>query len=120
MTRLRILERALVAVLGANIGLCLLTPACAETVDLVCGQDGRTERLYVSIDAGASTVASWVSGFNRNQVSPNPASITNDQVIWTFNKSVRYTLDRNTGALNQVGADGRSSQWACTKGSRVF
>jgi len=110
---------ALVVVLGTNIGLCLLTPAYAETVDLVCGQDGRGERLYVSIDAGANTVTSWVTGFTRNQVSPNPASITNDQVIWTVNQ-VRYTLDRSTGALNQMNADGRSLPWACTKGSRVF
>ena len=110
---------ALGALVGTNIGLCLLTPAHAEMVSLVCGQDGRGERLYVSIDAGAGTVASWVTGFTRDQVSPNPASITNDQVIWTVNQ-VTYTLDRSTGALNQMNPDGRNLPWACTKGSRVF
>ncbi len=125
MSRLRSLVCGSAAVLGAIVGPCLLTPAYADTTDLFCHQSGYAPEygLNVSIDASASTVTAWFSTFNRGDVTPISATITNDQVTWTYQTPAgtdRYTLDRNSGELNDLPTNGRTILFACKKTTRVF
>jgi hypothetical protein len=103
----------------------LTTSASAQTTDLFCQESGMNPNvgLYLSVDPGASTVAAWYTGFNRNDVQPGPATISADQMIWVMSGAsgaTSFTLDRNTGALNGVPPNGSQRRFVCSRASKVF
>lgn len=124
MTRSRILARGLVAVLGATVSLCLVTPAYAETIDLVCSRPTAREGdqvLYVSIDTNTRNASMWYRGGTRNDAWVSPATITDHLVTWTIRANrADYTLDRSSGALIEVLSGVRENPYACTRAARVF
>ncbi len=120
MTRSRILAYGLAIVLGATVGPCLVIPAHAETIELLCAVTDRAPKdLYVSIDMSAGTAASWITSATRADVSAWPATITRDKVAWVsrWKENVNnFTLDRTTGVLLlRLGGGSQEYSWACKK-----
>jgi hypothetical protein len=127
MSRLQIHLCGLAAVLGTMFGVAMGSPARAEPVGLVCTPNyiGLTV-YYLSIDADAGTIAYWGSGQTRSEAFTAAATVTDGQVTWTTSGGglvQKYTLDRDTGALNLVMTLKRRTSthsWICEKASRVF
>jgi len=117
---------AVFALFGAwSVGI--VVPAYAEQVELFCHQAGSAEGvgLNVSIDMGASTVTEWPSGASRGDGGTQTATITSDQVSWTWvqpSRTFTMTLDRQTGALKQWWdySPMGSMSLTCVKASPVF
>jgi hypothetical protein len=128
MIRSRILGYGLAVVLGVTVIPCLLTPAYAETIDLLCTMDSNNV-LNLSIDMTARSVSVWRTDWPRSKAEVWPATITTDDVTWVeewanANPLTRrsVTLDRNTGVLHYSWrADDHKWSYTCTKkGPAVF
>jgi hypothetical protein len=112
-----------------------ITPAHAETIDLMCrltpsqaaamvemGYPDSAARVFnVSIDTSASAVI--YAGFGTIPAKSFQAKITNEFVTWTIpgyfkdSKPSSGSFDRNTNVLTTFNSEGDSNgMWNCTKG----
>jgi hypothetical protein len=82
--------------------------AHADTIDLVCQQNGASYGLDVIIDTTASTAVAWSSGSSRQGQPVNQGTITEDQVTWgpSIVNAPQFTLDRKSGVLTMLRATG--------------
>jgi len=123
MPRIEFQRLELAGIVGVAVGLWLLTPAYADTVDLYCKEAGMNYGIYVSIDTSANTTTQWITGASRSGGSTQSATITSGQVTWTYTNpfgSTTFELERNTGALNAVEGTGQRHSYLCQKTSPVF
>ena len=113
--------RSFARVLFVCVAASPVATAYADTVELVCAENGVSSQndRYVSVDLSASTVASGYTRDNRNGDAAAPATITNDQVAWAepVNQNIKYLLDRRNGVLTATGS---KIPWNCMKASRAF
>ena len=121
------LLRAPIFCLVIAAGVIVGTPVNAEQVDLFCQRAGASEGsgLNVSIDLSAGTVTEWPTGEHRGDEATQTATITSDQVSWTWvvpNRTFTMTLDRTTGLLKQWWdySEMGSASLTCKKASPVF
>jgi hypothetical protein len=143
MARLRILALGLMTALALLVVPVLATRASAETVDLSCKNTAGQVFWYVSVDTSASIASIWTAGSARGSAFTDPATITANQATWKHFASTDYavrgdarnsdsftfTLDRNTGALNEddvsvrptmAGSHDYISSYICEKAARLF
>lgn len=121
----RAVATALIAVAGALVATAQLSPAAADPVDLKCHLMGNSigAEIYLSVDANAGTVIQWTTGYTRDQVPVNSATVTADSIHWTStdaNGVITWTLDRVSGALSQVDPRYHSHGYNCAKAAPLL
>ena len=131
MSLSKILNRRGLAGVGAVLSLWIASSASAETVDLSCAGAFGARDLWLSIDTGANTASFWEKGADRAQALTSAATISDQQVTWTWSTASGYpgglvesfTFDRNTGSLTNTVTNNRrtsSDSWTCSRASKVF
>jgi hypothetical protein len=125
MSSFRVTAFTLIVLCGAAIASAQTSPAFAEPVDLRCHIMGNAiaAEIYLSVDTGVGTVTQWTTGYTRDQVPANAATVSADSVKWSTSDGGAYTawtLDRVAGTLNEIDANGNSLGYNCTKAASIL
>jgi hypothetical protein len=115
-------RRILLAVLACVAGLAPQL-ASADPIHLTCNERNGSTRFYVTIDLDAQTAMVTMDPSSPNAYSPL-TEVSDDSLKWTWDVPGggpdAFSLDRNSGTLEQVTPNQGLHSFACVKSQRIL